>query len=221
MLFDSDSEDIWYKICYVFFAAKRATVLAEEMGINFNTFLQPFNEFKSALDHITRAQSAGFKEFTDHPNNKKYILENLSKTLGHVYRAFFDTVDWLGITMHEKIIDEVSHYSESIISIAIPDYYPVIRPRLETIRSEIAELREMKDIAKQNEIIPEVDKYVGIIKEQFSFYNKVLLSKSSLIELQQAEIDRQKKNKRKSIWKSYVIPIGIAAILFLLTFIFL
>ncbi len=173
------------------------TINAEEIESDLKGFLQPINGFKSALDHIIRANN-------NPADSPEYKESNLDKALGHIYRAFFDTADWLGMNYHLNILKELKPYNVDTITKALPDYYSDTRPTLLELRKQIADLRNNKDIAQDKElIINEVDAYSAIVEHLMNIYKNVVALKPSLEEI-------KRKNRRSGFLTKYIIPIGAA-----------
>ena len=49
-------------------------------------------------------------QYTDNID-ENYIKTNFEKAIGHEYRAFFDTADFLSIVLRQKIAERLSQYS--------------------------------------------------------------------------------------------------------------
>ncbi|MEA1950851.1 MAG: hypothetical protein U9N87_05670, partial [Planctomycetota bacterium] len=75
------------------------------------------------------------------------------KAVGHAYRAFFDAADWLGMVLREAITATLYQYAPECISAAIPDYYATMKPRIEDICGEIAQIRDDKDIGRSSQTL--------------------------------------------------------------------
>ncbi|MBI4778125.1 hypothetical protein HY792_04320 [Candidatus Desantisbacteria bacterium] len=178
-------KEVWKKIIHVHEYTKHITLKAEEFDESFKTFIQPFNELRNTLEHIIRANSViiGINDCED----SKYIDKNLDKALGHEYRAFFDSVDWLSMSLRDRIIETLKPFHHEAISKAIPDYYSNIRPRIDEIGNEIARLREEKDIANGSELMIEVEHYKEILDELFDIDKKIRNSVSAVIEIDKAK----------------------------------
>lgn len=90
----NDFQVHWDNICKIYFLTKHYLLLSEELSEDFDTFLQPIKEHRDAFDHIARVY--GYKMLDRKVDNiEKYREDNMKKAVGHAYRAFFDTADWL------------------------------------------------------------------------------------------------------------------------------
>ncbi|MEW6236125.1 MAG: hypothetical protein AB1656_12125 [Candidatus Omnitrophota bacterium] len=77
----------WEKIIKLHQYLKSLIIRGEEFGGNFDAFLQPSLEQRSALDHLIRARAAELG-LSEHENNVDYIEQQYDKVVGHLYRAF-------------------------------------------------------------------------------------------------------------------------------------
>ncbi|MHA1618935.1 MAG: hypothetical protein ACTSVZ_06595 [Promethearchaeota archaeon] len=73
-------------------------------------------------------------------------MEAFRQSLGHLYRAGYDVLDWLAITFRELISKALRFYSNKTIEKVFPNYYSKIKPKIEDISYKIAEIRENKDV---------------------------------------------------------------------------
>jgi len=204
---------------------KSMILLAEEFEFKgWKTFLQPALERRSAFDHICRAIAKKLDMFEDDqpvdddgldPNDPDYSNKNIDKAIGHVYRAFFDSADWLGVSLRENILETLSYYDNECISAVIPEYYTQVRGDIHDITLAIAAIRDSKDIGNAISLIEEVAKYRAKIDALLE-YNKLIGSKVPALE-------EFKKKKKQEKFKSTTFKIAcvifsslVAVILFVL-----
>ncbi|MFH1898169.1 MAG: hypothetical protein ABH886_08035 [Candidatus Desantisbacteria bacterium] len=69
----------------------------------------------------------------------------------------------LNFVLARPIIHRPFNYE--VISKAMPDYYSRIRPRIDEICDDIANLREKKDIGNYNNLMDEAERYEKILNE--------------------------------------------------------
>lgn len=133
-------------LCSLYARTKELMLLAEEVDDRQQTFLQPSLELKAALDHLMRSMSAEHGllqgEASDYPD------KHVAKAISHVYRAFFDTADWLSMSLRDAIEDALEPFSSESIIAVIPEYYSDVKPRLIHNNERIASFRARKDIGK-------------------------------------------------------------------------
>lgn len=152
---------------------KHYILLGEELSDNFETYLQPVKEFRDAYEHIVRvfAKCTGLGKSNDNMNKEEYVQKNLSKALGHEYRAFFDVADWFSIICRKRIYDMVQGYTYEQLCSKYPEY-PTMKSRLYTISEEIADIRDKKDISSN--IFDEVNRYQYALVELLGYYRDLM-----------------------------------------------
>lgn len=193
----------WKGIVELYQRTKSLLLFAEEYNLSWKTFLQPLLEQRSALDHICRAMAVETRINAE--GNHDEVPKNLDKAKGHLYRAFFDTADWLSIELRNSIIEGLNEYDSECIKKAIPNYYSKIRPDIVEINEEIAEARNNKDVTSRTGTIEQIEKYTGLIDKLSEYYKQIIKAKESLEEL--------KNEQRKKSWKSIIIQIVVGLLL--------
>jgi len=165
------------EVISLYITVKDLMIYAEEMDSAKRTFLQPTFELKNAFDHLMRVYAVkfGFKSA-----DAEYVDVNLHKTFGHVYRAGYDSLDWISIQFRKKLLDEISEFSSETLIKIFPKYYQEIKPDFEIASSEISKIRSRKDIGD-----PDADdliKYAEIIRRLKNHLEEIDKIKVSLIE---------------------------------------
>ena len=164
--------DYWESICQIYFLTKHYLLLSEELSDDFDTFLQPVKEHRDAFDHIARVYGYEYLQ-SEIKNVEQYREQNMKKALGHVYRAFFDTADWLSYIYRREIRRKLQGYSYDQIIRFYPNY-KTLREDLIQFPKEIALLRQNKDISDNaKEIIVEVQKYADILDKLWDYYKHI------------------------------------------------
>lgn len=159
----------WIQLCQIHRLTKHYTLLAEETGIKLQAFLQPIKEQRDAYEHIARAYSKllldQMTEKTISADSFEYAKKNLDKAIGHEFRAFYDTIDFLTILLRKDIYDAISTYKyEQIISV-YPDYKQ-LKSALYEIPQQIAKFREEKDIGNSDRI-QAAEQYAKIVNQLY------------------------------------------------------
>lgn len=164
--------DYWDDICKIHLFTKHYLLLAEELSVEGELFLQPLKEHRDAYDHIIRVYAAqGGKIKIE--NADDYMKKNMSKALGHEYRAFFDTADWLTLICRERINTLLKGKSKEEVEQKYPNYGEFKEMLLE-LPHEIADLREKKDAGKTSEsFLNDIDRYVEILDKLLSYYKEL------------------------------------------------
>ena len=140
-------EAYWKDICEIHLFTKHYILLAEELAIDGNTIIQPLKEHRDAYDHIIRVYSTRLG-ISDVEGDSEYLTKNMSKALGHEYRAFFDAADWITLVIRERINALLAGKERSKIEACYPNYSE-LREMLIKIPDEIVSIRKNKDIGKQ------------------------------------------------------------------------
>lgn len=139
----------WETLCRIHVLTKHYVLLAEEKGFQMKSFLQPLKEQRDAYEHLVRAYSQ-ILDFNE--RDMHYIISNLDKAIGHEYRAFFDSIDYLNLTIRERVYELVKSYSLDELKAVCPDYI-TIKQHLNNLPDQIAEYREKKDIGSNNMLL--------------------------------------------------------------------
>lgn len=198
----------WENIVKKYLIIKKLFIDCEETDRELRTNLQPYNEFKAALDHIVRLIS-----------KEKNIAQDIlfsdneeSKLNGHLNRAFFDICDMLSINYRRKIIELLKPYNPDTIAKVIPDYYVTIKPRIEEINMEISKLRNDKGQRQQDEDI-QYENYTKMIEELKGYYKEFEKKEPSLIEIQQAKDETAatlNKNERNKLFIPLIVTSALS-----------
>jgi len=165
-------------------SAKELFILAEELDAEgFSDFLQPVLEIRHSMEHVVRGLYHRLFESYEKDADFDYIRRCYEKALGHEYRCFFDSADWISVRYREKIIKSLKGFDAECIHGAIPNWYSKLNPRAEAINKEIADIRSNKDISKGHQVVDEIEHYQGVLSELTSTYEVIQNSMPSLIEL--------------------------------------
>ena len=128
-IFANPDIDIKFReLTELYLVVKETILYFEEINQEQKADIQVINELRNAFDHLMRVSATIFevKALSNNPN--EYILKNLDKAYGHVYRAGYDTIDFLCLTIKKEISDSLCEFDPFVIKEALPDYYPIIKP---------------------------------------------------------------------------------------------
>ncbi len=184
------------KIVSIHSSIKGMVLYTEEITNRANP--QELLEVRDALDHILRAAKAELEHKTD----ANYELVNLDKALGHLCRAGYDVLDWASLVLKQKMENELKGFSMETISAVLTNYYSVIKPNILRISTEIAEIRESKDVAKLT--LEEFTKYFSAVIQLREYYEEIIGKKVVLLEVQ------GKMNTKSRL--RWIIPIVTAVV---------
>lgn len=194
---------------------KKIYIEAEECDPDLSTNLQPFNEFKAALDHLFRmiekilslANCTSDRSFEQLRNEYRSIR-------GHLCRAFFDIADACGMSIREQISRDLTPYSTETIRIALPDYYPHWRPQLEMLSQKIASYRLNKGSIQPDQETGLFKEYQTTIEQMLAIRQSVIVNACSLQEVgerlkreasQQEQQNEATENSRRQFSKKLAV----------------
>lgn len=165
----------WEKYNYVYNKQKELCILSEEYDNELCTFVQPIKEQKDSLDHITRAYKDYYDGIAGKNSTDKHIEDNLDKALGHIFRAYYDTADFLSIVIRRTLSMHLQQFTYKQI-ITVWREYEDARRWLVTFPTLIAGLRNNKGIDSSfHDIKEKVDAYYEPIEHLFELFNIFML----------------------------------------------
>lgn len=179
--FDIKQSKCIQQMVSVHFYTKKYLLIAEEIADQGELFLQPLKEHRDAFDHLMRCYSISFitNEISEE-NKDKYITKNLDKAYGHVYRAFFDTADWLTYLLRKWIRTKLLSIGEEECKKKLNNYND-IKTLINDIPLKIASLRQSKDVGKSfdsnddDNIISEINEYVDILDSLIELRKNIIM----------------------------------------------
>ena len=162
----------WDNICEIYFFFFFYLLLAEELSEDFDTVFQPVKEHRDAFDHVARVY--GYKLLKDDIKDiESYRSANMRKAVGHAYRAFFDTADFLSYVCRRKIRELLQGKSREEIIQKYPQYEDS-RRLLNELPEKIAKIRENKDVSDDEcELVKEVEEYRIILDDLLKIYKTI------------------------------------------------
>lgn len=164
----SNINDTWEILCKIHILTKHYTLLAEEYNISTKAFLQPMKEQKDAYEHIIRAYTRKCEKQALSEDDESYMIKNIEKAIGHEYRAYFDTIDYLTLCLRELLAKELDGVSYNDIIEVCPKYDEYKKLLIE-IPERIASYRELKDIGS-SEMLKYASDYGKAVDDLISCY---------------------------------------------------
>ena len=169
-------------ISQIHMLTKHYLLIAEELSEEGVAFLQPLKEHRDAYDHLMRVFylptrfSSSDSDISGGFNCKDYITKNVEKAVGHEYRAFFETADWLTFICRRAIRKELS--MRSVRQAYIDNYgdkkFQLVRDKINNVPFEIAKYRTEKDIGKGSSPLTDVQSYKNTIDMLLEIYQQVM-----------------------------------------------
>lgn len=144
----------------IYMESKSLFVDAEERFPDMRFFSAPTLEHRDALEHIMRYFNLARGE-----SLSETAVKELEAARGHEIRAFFDTADYICISVRKEINKALKSMSRRKIESVWEDYWN-IKGRIFSISSEIAEIRKQRKGDMES-----VEKYLPILKELWKIYD--------------------------------------------------
>lgn len=171
----------WEKYDYIYQKQKKLYILSEEYDKDLCSFLQPMKEQKDSLDHIVRAYSSYYNLNSSSKSDDSIIKKNLDKAIGHIYRAYYDTADFLSIILRERISANLSNFTYTEV-ISVWSDYESYRKKLIEFPDRMSNLRLDKGVDKgKEEISHKVTLYEEAITDLFNIYKIFMIEKLPIL----------------------------------------
>ncbi len=158
---NSEEEKVLIHIYELHQITKAYYLKCEEYSEDMESILQPIKEFRDAYDHFVR--------FLCPNTSAEYRMKNLDRTLGHEYRAFFDTMDYFCLVMRERIYNLKNGLSVQEIEKRMPHYFK-IREVIAKCCKDIATLRLEKDVMRMEST---VERYQDVANKLEECYDEM------------------------------------------------
>lgn len=211
--FFSETELLQLKEITELYRITKDLILYSEELNNLETFMPPINEIKDAYDHLMRVTAVKFG-FNDREDGE-YVKRNLDKIFSHLYRATFELFDYIRIIQKDTIDKKLSDVSNEALVNVFPDYYKIIRPRLEELIIKIPVYKRDKDIGDPDLTV--VKQYHEAIQEIRGYIQKIESIKAALIEYDLKKRDEQVKSDLITLAYLVIAAIVGGVIVFFIT----
>jgi len=134
----------------LYFKVKRYIIDSEKALAGNKLSMPAINELRSALDHEMRTQSVirgvskaptdgGLSEFG-------YCETNITKAIGHIYRAGYDALDVISLSIAEDVLKTIDSFSRTTTVTVFSNYSDEIRLPLEKAMEICGEAKARKDV---------------------------------------------------------------------------
>lgn len=170
-LTSKEIEQLLFQMSFIHKNTKHYLLIAEELFEEDVAYLQPLKEHRDAEDHLMRIF------YLMHDDSVKdipmYILDNIKKALGHEYRAFFDTADWLTFICRKNIREYLSIEKNKRKYEQKYNDFNEIKDLINNLPFIIAEYRENKDIGNRDNMLQDVKIYINTLKKLLELYKRM------------------------------------------------
>jgi hypothetical protein len=140
-----------------------------------------------------------------------YNRISLDKAFGHIYRTAYDALDWVALTIRERMAKDINSVSLDALEAVMPEYFREIKPNLERIiRNDVTRLRSEKDVAGNSEA--NLQQFIEIVAHFKKYFDQLELGMPALHEYDQLN----KRRKRKDIIWQVIVGIILVVIGWLL-----
>lgn len=183
---------------------KKLILEAEELDARLESNIAVFKEQRDALDHLMRAFGKMFSDGSS--TDTKYLLHQIDKAKGHLYRAAFDALDGIVVSSSARIREEyLKDISPGAIQSVMPEYWNDYLPRLEKLRDDAAHHRAKKDVGDLCG-----DNFTGYkitAFEVLSICNNISSKLSALREYEQRLTENEARINKRTLFYKYIYPI--------------
>ncbi len=183
----------WLDILEKYGEIKRVYIECEETDPQLKTNLQPLNEFRAALDHVMKMQTALYVD-----EDEEEYYKQKEKLNSHLNRAFYDICDMLSINYRNKIIDIIETYDVDVITAAVPDYYSEKRQIIEDISLRIATYRNQKG-GRSVDTVERFKEYSDDVLKLKEIYVEIL-NKQNVLEEVKGKVKKADGTQRHKDW---------------------
>lgn len=193
--YKSDCYDSLEKLYELYAKVRQAIILAENFDKERKMYIAPINQLRSALDHIFKAVNCA--------KNPELSTYELKEAKEHLDRAGYDALELLAANLGTTIIEKVSQYDNTALTVVFTDYFTAIKPKITDIRNIVANLRSEKKIDSEKSF----SEYFDQITELIDLDKRVDVMIPSLEEFQQ----KGSKSKLK-IWIAGIVSAIISGL---------
>lgn len=202
----NDAETVKLRqIAAYYVAAKELIIYGEQIDPNHSTLSQTLNERVNAFDHLMRVvvEKQGMRRppVTD---PTKYNKDNLDKAYGHIFRAAYDALDWVALTIQERIAKDIAPFPLETLHAVLPEYFNEIKPKLEKVlHKDITKLRNEKDVSDTSD--SNLQQYIRTVAELKDLFDPIEKRMASLVEYEH--------KRKREVWVDWGLKIAAGVII--------
>jgi hypothetical protein len=216
--FSANEKDRIKRLADAYIQAKALVLYAEEIDPSARSNIQPIKELRDAYDHIMLlAISKAYPHEAGRKLTQEECLGNIEKAIGHVYRASFDALDGVVLSLKELIARELCRFPADILSQVLPDYWD-IKIELQRLVDQVAKYREQKSLSEgRNELL---DKYFKDVDRIRRVYDRILHSGPALEEALRESGKKAKREKASQLKIRILGGLVVALIIWVVTLLY-
>jgi hypothetical protein len=184
----------------IYAKAKKIILLAEELDPTLRSNIMVFKELRDSNDHLMRLLN---EWFVSGGENERYMIAQIDKARGHVFRAGYDAIDGIIVSYKIRVATALEKISNDAISNVYPDYY-IHATEIDLLNGKIANHRNNKDVADDS--LEDLENY-SKEAEQCANFCKTALSRVPMM------IEWDKKHRKRTIIENIVLALIIGSIL--------
>lgn len=193
---------------------KQWIINAEELDARLESNIAAIKEMRDVLDHVIRFIARYLDGSQD--GDKDYLNLQIQKAHGHIYRAGYDSLDGVIVSVLARIEEEyLAEIPATTIRDVMPEYWKTYRPRLEEIRENASKYRAQKDIGEING--ERFSTYQNDALEALKIGKKIRDYQVSLQDHLKRTQNEEREARKKEWAVKYLVPFGTAVIGALLT----
>lgn len=168
-----------------------------------DTFAPALTNLRDSYDHLMRVFSIKFNiqspysETADKGQIPGYTQTNLRSAYGHLYRATYDVLDYLGIELRIELAKVLDGVSSEAIATVIPDYYTKIKIDFTAAEELFAECRDKKDMGYVN--FDDIGKYVDCINILEGHLRNVTNKIPGIVDFDQRKRESEQREGRRDL----------------------
>jgi hypothetical protein len=189
------------ELAEIYVKAKLMVLLAEELDPSFRSNVMVIKELRDSNDHLMRL----FEEWFINPapeKNEKYMLAQIDKARGHIFRAGYDAIDGIVVSYKIKAAKAMEKISNEAITAIYPDYYSHA-VEVDILSEKVAFHRNEKDVADDS--LKNLEDYAEDAKRVATFCKTALSHVPRMIHW-------DKKQRRADIWEKVILAILLLVI---------
>lgn len=148
----------------IYCKCKSLFIKSEELISEMYFFPAPTIEHRDALEHVAR-----YMEITKNGDVTPEALKELQSAIGHEYRAYFDTADYICVMVRKEINESLKNVSRRKIK-RVWNEYTEIKSKILDYSDKIADIRINR---KGNHDC--IEQYEDMVQQIIDFYKDFLL----------------------------------------------